>query len=280
MMKPLWRKNIHQSPLSRWTQLENCQKRPQIWSRNIERSMLKRTMLERSKNWEERQTFLHGITVVIDGQSAVTHRDIKTKIEALGGTYPIQFLNCISWHRARVGATWTADALLICSSNTEVFRKVTALGGVVVSEDWVNDCYDHQTKLATKSYRFSCAEPQPAPKQFALPLPNFFESMKIAIKLTSPVLADISVFLHRLNEKDICRYIVAYPTKCPLFYLYRIGTVGPSFQMCRMQPTSFVTNTTRYQLLGYVSLVQGPSSNCWQQASQGDLFRMGMEINQ
>ena len=43
---------------------------------------------------------------------------------------------------------------MISSSINETYEHVEKLGGIIVREEWIEDCYNRQKKLAEKDYIF------------------------------------------------------------------------------------------------------------------------------
>jgi len=133
------------------------------------------------------------IIVMFVGQDQSLILDLSQKVAAMGGRTTTQWVPFGS----------NKNTHLVCSSVTEEFKHVQLLGGTIVTEDWILDCYEHQEKLAVPSYRFkgnpesiTVAIAQSRPTKYVLP--NVFSGICLNIH-GSPKHADV-----------LRRYIIAF----------------------------------------------------------------------
>lgn len=84
------------------------------------------------------------VVVVFSGQSEEEASLLAKKVEALGG---------------KVSKKWiphgsNQSTHLICSKPTSEMEHVEMLGGTIVTEQWIEDCYQKQEKLDEANYLY------------------------------------------------------------------------------------------------------------------------------
>eukprot|EP01118_Nematostelium_gracile_P020398 TRINITY_DN9872_c0_g1_i1.p1 TRINITY_DN9872_c0_g1~~TRINITY_DN9872_c0_g1_i1.p1 ORF type:complete len:195 (-),score=53.94 TRINITY_DN9872_c0_g1_i1:4-588(-) len=123
-----------------------------------------------------KEKILPNVVAVFSGQKDPTK--LIEKLEKMGG--------CVKDKWIVHGISKTSH--LICSSKTPEFEHVERLGGTIVTEDWIEDCFQQKKKLRESDYVFP-------PKPKSNELLSIFSEMIFYLEKESP---------------DLYRYIIAF----------------------------------------------------------------------
>ena len=102
-----------------------------------------------------------------------------------------------------------ASTHLICSSLTEDFQHVYELGGLVVKEAWLEQCFELEEKLDENLYIFDPNAKKEEPMEIEPTKPKSTSSSE-PLALPS-VFSELSVYLHKCEKQEqLFRYIIAF----------------------------------------------------------------------